>query len=388
MTTPNTEELRHRLKRRRADMSGRLEDVARWSGLSVERLRDIEDGPGPFNVNEFEQICRGLAVSPGAMYRSEEKTPALSVLRFRSALEETGPLNFRDLRLLTSIACFGRTLGDLANLSRYPIPFTKFRETIGVDSRLELWEQGYRLGEAARERLGIPAGPLESVEGILKELGVHVARIKLDNSTIEAASLWEPGAVPIILLNTKVSRVHYGLARRAILAHELCHLLHDTGEENLTTYVSSAEGDGNYSTDIERRARAFAPAFIAPRDQTRRRLQKKKRIRLDNKKLVRSIAKDWGFSWEGAAWHARNCNYIGPEKAKQLSSQGYRPRDEDWDESFETEMSSGYPPQLMSSDLPSEVSDVCKGKAELIISSAYMQGDVSLGRARELLSWE
>src|SRR5208337_1305216 len=103
------------------------------------------------------------------------------------------------------------------------------------------------------------------------------------------------------------SRVKYPLSRRAILAHEMCHLLYDGGERDLTI-VSREEGLDASGT--ERRANGFAPNFLAPKDWVRSNGKNAKAI-------VTELAEQWGLSLEGAAWHAKNLGLIQESKVKQ-----------------------------------------------------------------------
>src|SRR5207249_5663828 len=118
-------------------------------------------------------------------------------------------------------------------LGRPTSPVIESRRPIAVLAYPEPWTQGYELAFAARQRLVPTQVPLDSVQRTLEDLGVHVALVSFDAHGLEAASLLEPGSAPVILLNKDSTRVRYPLSRRAILAHELCHLLHDGGEREL-----------------------------------------------------------------------------------------------------------------------------------------------------------
>ena len=146
----------------------------------------------------------------------------------------------------------------------HPITFGNHRKVQTIPSGMDSWEHGYELGAAANSTIAEGSCPISHLEQLLNENQIHVARVEFRTEGIEAASVWEQGAVPVILLNSRSSRVGYSLSRRAILAHELCHLLHDAGEADLTTRVTLAETPNSFEDRIEQRARAFAPAFLAP----------------------------------------------------------------------------------------------------------------------------
>jgi len=245
------------------------------------------------------------------------------------------------------------------------------------------WNQGYELGEAARDNMGIAAGPIANVEMTMNRLGIHVAYVSFSSVNIEGASLWETGSIPVILLNKKSSRVKYSLSRRAIIAHELCHLLHDGGEAKVATLVTSSEGTGNYNDRIEQRARAFAPAFLAPRAQVRD-WERTVSLLRNAKKRVEELAKYWGLSFEGVAWHAKNCDLIDPPNADKIAKT-FDPPELPSDE-FESG-ASGFPPSMINQELPKEASPFMDGWATKVIVDALEASVISLGRAKELFLW-
>lgn len=220
------------LRARREAFGVSIEDAARWSGMDPGRFGEIE-GTEQLSSTELERVCRGLAIAPAALLAGESDSPTRGVARFRSALEDRSMLAPADLRLIATASEIGRTLADLLTMQGKEPPFDRYRDLRGLSPTLQPWEHGYELGESARREL-IPAkGPVLELESTLTTLGMHIARVVFTTPGIEAADVWESGAVPVILLNTGAARVGYSLARRAILAHELCHLLHDGGEADI-----------------------------------------------------------------------------------------------------------------------------------------------------------
>ncbi len=253
----------------RAKEMGLEQDLARLSGLGDTRMNVIRCGE-PVSSTEFELICRALAVDSGAIYTGDASNPARSPVRFRAATAIGNP-SPTDVRLLALAAEQGRILGYFMHLLGKEVRLRRHRRTVGIQGR-ELWRQGYELGEAARAAVAPTGSPLLDLPRRLNEAGVHVAMIPMSSRNVDAASIWEPNAVPIVLVNSKSHVLNHPGTFHASLAHEACHLLHDAGERDLdlTTNVSwGTEGTGNYHDDLEVRARAFAPAFLAPRDYLR-----------------------------------------------------------------------------------------------------------------------
>lgn len=368
----------------RAEAMGLGELLPRLSGLTDDRLRSIRSR-ADFTAWEFEAICRALAVDPAAMYRGEDSRPNRTPARFRAAMALDHP-NGGDLRLLSLAVEQGRILahvGALLGRRSTLAVHRSIRPPLGVR---DTWREGYDLGEAARAMLWPGSGPIYDLGGLLRTLGVHVAEVRLSTRDIDAASVWEPNAMPVIVLN-KASRRHgHPGALRATLAHELCHLLHDAGERELTTQVSwGSKGSGNYAELVEVRARAFAPAFLAPREQVRSWYgSQPETSRQDPRLVVRALAEHWGLSFEGAAWHAKNCSLLAPELADKLASQTKGPRLNL--EAFSATPAGGSP-SPSHPELTDTVAEPWDGLATELVLAALEEGHVTVGRARELLTW-
>ncbi len=369
------------LRERRVAFSADMQEAARWCGEPPDWLEDREKG-SDLSAADFERICRGLAISPSALLHGEGDTPTRSVARFRAALEDPDvALSSSDLRLLATASEIGMALADVLIAQGKAVLFGRYRNLHGPARSLPPWEEGYELGEAARGSLIRREGPVTELESAFIQLGVHVARVNFSTSAIEAASICEYGAVPVILLNTCTARAEYSLSRRAILAHEMCHLLHDGGEADIVTRVTCTLC--NLQDAIEKRARAFAPAFLAPRKQVRE-WALTANLPKDPAHLVHALASHWGLSFLGAIWHARNCKLIATEVAYELAEIDIQP-DMPMDR-FETEPVC--PPSLAAyPELQENLSPLMKGLAAKVVIDALEDSTISLGRAKELLSW-
>jgi len=230
-------------------------------------------------------------------------------------------------------------------------------------------------------------GPVRDLEKLLTQRGIHVAQVTFSSADLDAASLWERGSLPIILVNTRSARTRSTLSRRALLAHELCHLLHDSGEREITTQLSWGEGSGNYSEKVERRARAFAPAFLAPRNEVKTwfRAGPARRIHDDEAK-VEELARRWGFSFKGAIWHAKNCGLISARKAEDL----YRSTTDelhDWMGEFEKDLGYSTAPDSEGEQID-EASSIVQGALLKLVAAAATGGLISEGRRREIATWK
>jgi len=373
-----------RLFRRAKGIGLSQDEMVRFSGLSPERLAELAKGAVP-SVYEYERLCRAVAVDPSALYLGRDCDPAQTPTRFRTAFSIDRP-SAADIRQLALAAEQGRILAHLLRLQGKDVPLENYRRFKPVSSRTATWQQGYELGERARRDLGTPEGPILDLGRLLGRLGVHVALVRFSSQDLDAACVWEQGAVAVILLNRASPRVEHPGARRSTLAHELCHLLHDAAKrDSLTTRVSwGAERVTSYSEQVEVRARAFAPAFLAPRSQVRAWYQGLPQgARNSDFDVVRLLAAQWGLSFEGAVWHAKNCQVISPEKAEELAKVS-RPNIPY--EQFEAS-SADVPPSRVHSSLPDRPTDLWEGWATETVLSALDAGYISVALANELLSW-
>lgn len=379
------ETLNDRLRRRREELGASIGQVAGWASLDAERLSRIEAG-SPIRSWEFDAICRALAVDSGALARGFDRTPRRSVARFKAASwVDPTPDDFRTLSLAAEL---GRIGGFLAQEVERPSRLAELRSPEPVGDRREPWKQGYLLGENARRALAPRPEPIRDLEELLTGWGVHIARVAFSSRDLDAASLWERGSLPVILLNSHSQRSQSSLSRRALLAHELCHLLHDSGEKNkdLTTQLSWSEDTGNYQDAIEKRARAFAPAFLAPRDEVRHWFNAGtgKGLR-DPERMVEELARRWGFSFRGAIWHAKNCRLIKSAAAKELD-RSTPDRDHEWSDEFEQAM---HEPRATAGVGPDEeIAPMAEGFLASLVHEAVRRGIVSAGRGREIVTWK
>ena len=345
-------------------------EVGRLARLLPQRVLDIEAG-APCTVHELTALGDALAFDPAGFVRGERLDDARrSAARFRSpeGVRELPPTDARLLARAAELARIGAYLAD--RLGVPPSRIHDLRELRRVGSENEPWREGYELGEAVRLRLTPERGPLVSVQAFLEELGIHVAFVEFAAAGIHAASIREPGSVPIILLNTRARRVQNALTRRPILAHELCHLLYDGGEQDLLTVVSRREA----GMALEQRAGGFAPSFIAPPPWV------KVAKGSSPLALVRQIALDWGFTYEGAAWHAKNLGHVSVAKARDLTQQR-GPRETN----FEPLVVRQPVPDL---HLDVEASRLAKGLISDWTARAFNEGLISAGRAREILAFQ
>jgi Zn-dependent peptidase ImmA (M78 family) len=353
------------LRKQRDELSFSVAELASAASVLSERLEAIENGAPP-TTREIGKIASALAVDPAALWRGDV-VPARTTARFR-APAGVASLTAADARLLARGAEAGRIAAHLNSiLGRPPAKTVSARRVAGIDGWPEPWEQGYKLGAQARFKLYLPKQPIKSMEHLLEDLGVHVAWGSFETTDIHAASLYEPGAAPVIILNRLASRTRAKLSRRAVLAHELCHLLHDGGETDVLTLVSRA----NDVSPNEQRANGFAPCFIAPGGWIIPHTTDPRQLALD-------VGTTWGLSFEGAAWHLKNAKYINNREAEDLIAQPQNISDT----AFESPPTRRTPAEF---GWDVEVSPLVNGLLSDLALTAYGQDLISCARAIEIL---
>lgn len=355
-----------RIRKWRERMDLNLEEVVSLSGVSTDTWTGVESGERYPSSFQLSRMAYALGAEPADLLSSEAALSNVGrgVARFRSE-PSLDSLTGQDRRRMALGAMLSRTGGELFRLlgqtpRRLPSRGTPVEEPP--------WQQGYRLGEEARALLDVPEGPIPSMIDLLQGHGVHVAFVEFDSTDIHAASIAEPASMPVILVNRRSPRAQRDPSLRAVLAHELCHLLFDIDENNLVTLVTRASA---YDEAVEQRANGFAPSFLAPGSQIAE-------LDLSNHDLMRHLMEVWGFSQEGARWHVKNVRRLPRSEDELLEQQRVRIRLCERRLLHEV---------LDSPDeaLPAEPSDLARGLLSRLVAEALEAELVSEGRAREIV---
>lgn len=361
------------IRLRREGFAFNVDDVARLSNLDPERIRAIESGDAaPVYLDELNRLGQALAFDPLAWLEGEElEDPCRAVARFRS--EANTSLRPADLRLMARAAQLARAGEQLRiMLDEPPSRVAELRQIKAVArGRVPEFRQGYALGQAARLALAPDPVPLPSMQRLLEDCGVHVAQVRFETPKVHAVSLNEVGAVPMILLNSTAQRASRPIPRRAALAHELCHLLHDGATRHHLLTLVSWEGS---PAPEEQRANGFAPAFLAPPAWLSPQSE-------DPAERVVEIGRRWGLSAEGAIWHCKNSELIDPAVAEELSRQRPSLRHGPFEE---PSLRRSIPTALGEVDLTSLARGLISDRA----TKAFEADLISAGRTREILSWQ
>ena len=205
------------------------------TGLELERLaflfgRDLREFLAP-EFSEEDGLVALFRIHPEV----SEQEDVLNVLRGCLALG-------RELANLESLLGIDRDFGTAAT---YPIPMPS--------RKWDAIQQGQRIAEEERRRLGLGNAALPSLAEILETQGIRTAQIPLP-SDVSGLTLVDPGFGSFVVVN----RDHPSLRRRFSYAHEYCHVLLDRARRGA---ISSQDNRDDF---LEVRANSFAANFLLP----------------------------------------------------------------------------------------------------------------------------
>ena len=128
------------------------------------------------------------------------------------------------------------------------------------------WRKGHQLAAETREKLALGWDrPIESMTGLLEELGIPVIHVELPKDF--AGATISSGSIRGIVINT-LGKNNNVWVRRMTMAHELGHFLWDPParlQKLVVDSYSALERDFTKTKDkVEQRANAFAVELLAP----------------------------------------------------------------------------------------------------------------------------
>ncbi|GEM_PF-4598911 len=287
--------------------------------------------------------------------------PVRGAVRFR-ANEGLEGVPADDRRLLALAARVSATAGHVARELELAFPLPAPAATAVTEPA---WRQGYALAEKVRVNLGL-VGPVHDLLGHFEGWGVQVAFVPFSLSDIHAAAVAQPGGLPTILVNTR-SGIRSQRAHRALLAHELCHLLHDASPLRTVTAITRKSW---HHQAVEQRANGFAPNFLAPASELQN-------FQGDDFEFAQHLMDRWGFSKQGAAWHAKNIRRFPHERVAEIEDA--------------TRVRGGTPPVFRvprpSAERPfPNLHPLTTGLVERVVMRAWREGLIGRQRAVEILS--
>ncbi len=179
------------------------------------------------------------------------------------------------------------------------------------------WEQGYDLAEEAHHAIDedVPGGV--KIETILSALGVRVEPVALTDARIRGVAVAGSQHRAAICPNDShpLNKSPEGL--RFTLAHELCHLLIDRQAGRKLAVASGPWAP----VDVEKRADAFAAAFLMPPDRVRTKIERLTGP-VHSSEAVRTLAAAFGTSVSATVEHLHNLGWLDEFERDELRGVG------------------------------------------------------------------
>ena len=253
--------------------------------------------------------------------------------------------------------------------------------------------QGERTAEQERRRLGLGNAPIADLSELIASQGIWASAVELPDE-MSGLFLRHPSIGTAVLVNASHPRGR----KRFSYAHEYAHALFDR-DRNIV--ASSAD---NSSEMMERRANAFAAAFLMPRHGVHdalRRLEKGLPSRQEQTifdvasgghieaemrsparsqrityKDIAMLARHFGVSYQAALYRLKSLRHVSHAESHQLLEQDGFGREYLRALSMVSEVGEPELPQYWDRELRSEI-------AHLAIE-AYRREEISRGRVLEL----
>ena len=247
------------------ELGQRIRDAREARGLTQQQLADqleihrsslaqLELGNRSVTSLELERLARLLGRHIGDFFQEAEwnRDPFEALLRGEPELGQAHDL-VEELGRIRRLALERAQLERMLSL-RSSLPAPPAYKQPSPRTTYEAVEQGERIAEAERRRLGLGGEPIPDVAELLENEGVRVLAADLPGD-VSGLAVRDSEAGCLVAVDGKEP----WRRRRFSLAHELAHLLLDS--EAASVSLRSQRKDSR-----EVRANAFAAAFLMPRE--------------------------------------------------------------------------------------------------------------------------
>jgi Zn-dependent peptidase ImmA (M78 family)/transcriptional regulator with XRE-family HTH domain len=255
--------LGRRLREARENRRLTQEQAAQAIGTSRTSLVHIEAGRRSLSTLELSQLAKLYERSVADFFAEQEspatseKDPLVILHRLPAGLLENPEVN-RQVSRCVQLCSIGidleSTLGIEGSMS---LPFYELK---APTRPFEATRQGERIAEEERRRLGLGYGPIADMSDLITTQGVWASGVRGLPTEMSGIFLRHSSIGMVILVNYG----HPRCRKRFSYAHEYAHALLD--RNTTSAIVSRRENSQEF---IERRANAFAAAFLMPADGVR-----------------------------------------------------------------------------------------------------------------------
>lgn len=230
------------------------EQLGDAAGLSRIAIGQIEAGGRAVSSIELDRIAYALGRDLNSFFAEEfvEQDPMAALFRTESEIAGQEDL----LNALRSSLALGREMTNLEHLlgiDRSQPPIAAYDER--PKSRWDAIQQGQRVADHERKRLGLGSSPAGDLVDLFESQGIRTGSVSLPDN-ISGLTLANEEIGVFVVINHD----HAPLRRRFSLAHEYAHVLLDREGSGA---ISKAE---NRKDLLEVRANVFAANFLLPED--------------------------------------------------------------------------------------------------------------------------
>jgi Zn-dependent peptidase ImmA (M78 family) len=241
-----------KLRRYREQLQESLQDVSRNTGIPADRLDGMEQGLIRPNGDEVLILADHWACDFGVFFTYETSAPfeeaEILYRRHGEAFSKEDRRAVQEfLYLCDTESLMLRELGHVSQDFNFT-PKGSHYKSHGEQGALALREFfGYETNR--------PSVPRD-VYADFRKIGAHIFRRRLTNSNISGLFLSNPKAGPCLLVNYSEDVYR----QRFSAAHEMAHVIFDTGEQAVVSFVNPDRRDRLK----EFRANRFASCYLMP----------------------------------------------------------------------------------------------------------------------------
>jgi len=255
----NAQELGRRLRAAREASRMTQEDIAGRIGVSRSTVAQMELGNRAVSSLELDRLAylfgRDIREFVADSFREDDTLAAL--FRAEPAVAEN-PAVVEKVRECIAIGRELTNLEELLGIDREQTTVAAYPQTV-PKTRWEAIQQGARVAEEERRRLGLGLSPVPEMTELIELQGVRTGLVDLPDD-VSGLSINDPKLGFFVVAN----RQHHVWRRRFSFAHEYAHLLMD--RDRLGTVSQASHSDDL----IEVRANSFAACFLMPADAVAR----------------------------------------------------------------------------------------------------------------------
>jgi len=274
-----------------------IASAARYAGISVERLNEIENGAEP-SFYEIEELSRIYGIDSETLDQAQIDLKVGDGVTVLASQEEFEDLDDAIRLRVVEAANAAKDLATLRAMIDAQVSGSVTQSDFPTAAKLpEPWAQGAEIAKLLRAELALGASEITSMRDIVingfPEISLLYARLGREGPAGVTFADELRGLCIVINLEGKNTNP---CVRRFSIAHELCHILYDWNRTEPLAVVSGyLEKLGR---EREQRANSFAVRFLCPESNLMD-LQ-------DPLDLVRNLTEQFGIHYGAARLYVLN----------------------------------------------------------------------------------